>query len=84
MQILQKENVQHRTLNDSAVSIPKFKYTTNILNKNIEVDKNFAIKNFEGIILTDMWNYQHPLIHTWLLLSSVSICVLSALLFIIH
>ena len=33
-------------------------------------------------VLSEIWNKQHPLIHTWIVLSSISISFLSALFFI--
>ena len=35
------------------------------------IEKNFTVK--------EVWNKQHPIIHTWFLLSSISICCVSAL-----
>lgn len=44
------------------------------------ISNETAIK--KNFILIDMWNKQHPIIHTWFLLSSISICCMSALFFI--
>lgn len=33
--------------------------------------------------IKEIWQYQHPVMHTWFLLSSVSICFMFALLFFV-
>ncbi|MBP7212036.1 hypothetical protein KBA27_04300 [bacterium] len=38
--------------------------------KEVVAEKSLSVK--------DLWEDQHPLIHTWFLLSSVSICFISA------
>lgn len=65
-----------------AVTKPKALYASKIAAPDIEI-QNFYADNRIGVVLIDSWNKQHPLIHTWLLLSSVSICFLSALFFVI-
>lgn len=84
MQFTIDNMLKNKTLKESAMSIPNTLYTSQIPNKNIEVDNYCGGGNLNGSSLFEMWNQQHPLIHTWLILSSISICFLSALLFIIH
>lgn len=33
--------------------------------------------------LKEIWNYQHPIMHTWFVLSTVSICLMFALLYFV-
>lgn len=47
--------------------------------KKMQVNEMTAEKSFT---LRELWNEQHPLIHTWFLLSSLSICFMSAIFFI--
>lgn len=47
----------------------------------MQVNEVLTEKNFT---LRDLWKEQHPIMHTWFLLSSVSICLMSALLFIVQ
>ncbi len=46
--------------------------------------KDAMVGGCAGLSLKQLWAEQHPIMHTWFLLSSLSICFLSALLFIIH
>ncbi len=46
----------------------------------MQVNDSFAQETFN---IRKLWNEQHPIIHAWFLLSSISICFLSAILFII-
>ncbi len=32
--------------------------------------------------LKEIWEYQHPVMHTWFLLSSISLCFMFAFLFL--
>lgn len=65
-----------------AVTRPKALYASKIATADLEI-QNFYTNNKIGVVLMESWNKQHPLIHTWLLLSCVSICFLSALFFVI-
>ena len=33
--------------------------------------------------IKEIWEYQHPVMHTWFLLSSISLCVMFALLYFV-
>lgn len=66
---------------NSAMSFPTSIYATNVLGKTIEPNTGSCANTFDNSLLA-LWNNQHPLIHTWLLLSSISICFLSALFFV--
>lgn len=81
------ETASPTTLKESMVSIPKTLYTSKILGSDIELDNTYCAESsfiHPNQYLAEAWSHQHPLIHTWLFLSSISICFLSALLFIIH
>lgn len=41
----------------------------------IYIDKEFTLKA--------VWDEQHPIIHTWLVFSSLSICVLSVCFYVL-
>lgn len=81
MQLKTGKSMASNTLNDAAMSIPT-SFTSKILGKDIEIAKGNCPDSFSGSSIAEMWNQPHPLIHTWLLLSSISICFLSALFFI--
>lgn len=66
---------------NSAVSIPN-SLSAGVLRRDVEMEACCYADNFQKNVLMEIWNKQHPLIHTWLLLSSISICFLSALFFI--
>lgn len=84
MQIKPREIATPKTKNASVASAPNTLYASKILGKDIEIDNTYCAEISYAGSLSEMWNHQHPLICTWLILSSVSICFLSALLFIIH
>lgn len=81
MQFTIEEAAKSKSLRNSAVSIPNSIYTDKLLGKDLEIDLCYCGNDSENI-LAGIWNKQHPLIHTWLVLSSISICFLSALFFI--
>lgn len=70
------------TLRSSAVSVPKSLYTTKIFGKDVEIDTLYN-KGNENNPFYELWNNQHPIMHTWLVLSSISIFFLSAIFFIV-
>jgi hypothetical protein len=76
------ESVTPKTSNKAMVSAPNSLYSSKVFGKDLEIESNYVDNS--STTFAQMWNQQHPLIHTWLILSSVSICFLSALLFIIH
>lgn len=82
MRLLADEVVKTKTLGNSAVSIPKSLYAGKILGKEIEIDTCIPSADF-GSSLIESLQHQHPVINTWLLLSSISICFLSAIFFVI-
>ena len=82
MQLTIEEAAKKKLLKDAGVSVPKSLYTSKILNNEIGIETCFNKNNLKTNII-ESWNKQHPIIHTWLLLSSISICFLSALFFII-
>lgn len=81
MQFTLNNTEKPRVLRDSAMSIPNSIYIDKSLGKNLEIDSCYCGNDSENI-LAGIWNKQHPLIHMWLVLSSISICLLSALFFI--
>lgn len=83
MQLNVKETTRPKNLRDSAMSIPSSIYTTKVLGKDINITSGCCAETIQENVIAEMWGKQHPLIHTWLLLSSISICFLSALFFII-
>lgn len=72
------------TIKDISVSIPKTIYSSKLPRTDLNVSNNFSTIETETGIIQEMLTQQHPLINTWLVLSSISICFLSALLFIMH
>lgn len=84
MQLVINETKKNKTLKDITVSIPNSMYTSKIFGKDIEIDKCYSSGSFKKLFFTEMLTQQHPLISTWLVLSSVSICFLSALLFMFN
>lgn len=67
------------TLRDSVMSIP---FTSKIAETSFSSDAGYFAGNIQKNAIIAIWDKQHPLIHAWLVLSSVSICFLSALFFI--
>lgn len=80
MQFTIQESAKTRVLKNSAISIPTSIYTDKVFEKKVEMDPYY--ENGSKNVLTGLLGKQHPLIHTWLVLSCVSICFLSALFFI--
>jgi len=83
MLISSKEAVKSTSLKKLGMSIPNSLCASKIFYNDLDLE---TIRNndcFSGSVLSSIWDKQHPLIHTWLLLSSISICFLSALFFII-
>lgn len=81
MQFILEKGAKPKTLGDSAISIPNSIYTSKIFGKDLDINYCYSSNNTENI-LSKLLTKQHPLIHTWLVLSSISICFLSALFFI--
>ncbi len=84
MQIRTEEITTPKTKNASLASTPNTLYASKILSNDIEIDNTYCHDITYAGSLSEMWSQQHPLINTWLILSSVSICFLTALLFLIH
>lgn len=74
-----------RLIRDAVISVP---FTSDIKNTcakaalNAELDLKPCYPDSNTFM--QIWNEQHPIIHTWLLLSSVSICFLFAVFFVIQ
>ena len=83
MQLTIDEKLKNKCINNTAVAIPTSLYTSKIIGKDKEFESKIYSNSLSSNAIMDIWNKQHPLIHTWLLLSSISICFLSALLFIV-
>lgn len=64
------------------VSVPNALHANKVFASKLEV-KSEKVSSKPINSLAILWNNQHPLIHTWLLLSSVSICFLFAVFFVI-
>lgn len=79
---LEKMTTSTQAKTPKEISVPKSFYAGKILDKEIELNQAYY-NNDIGTILMDSVQKQHPLINTWLVLSSISICFLSALFFII-
>lgn len=77
------ENKVANNLRNAAMSIPK-SICVQEITQNLESDISFCKDqfNFTKSSFKELLNTPHPLIHTWLLLSTISICFLSALFFI--
>lgn len=84
MQTIKREVSVSKTLKESATSIPGSIYASKIFGKDIKLENNCCAQNLFDATFSTIWGKQQPLIHAWLVLSCVSICFLSALLFIIR
>ena len=82
MQFVKEEAVKSRSLRDVAVSIPNSIYFSKVSLNDIEMDNYCCAGGIGQNALFEIWNKQHPLIHTWLILSSISICFLFAFFFV--
>lgn len=79
--ITEKEATKSGSIRNYAVSIPNSIYASKVLGNDIEIDNYTCVGSLSQNTLLEIWNKQHPLIHTWLILTSISICFLSALFF---
>ena len=77
------EIITPKTFNNAMATTPNSLYTSKIFGKDLEIENNYTT-DASSATFSEMLSQQHPLINTWLVLSSISICFLSALLFIIH
>lgn len=82
MQFKIEEVINTEVTKKSSVSVPNSLQANKIFVKDIEVDRVYYSGDSNSFV--EVWQQQHPLIHTWLVLSPISICFLFALLFIIH
>lgn len=73
------EKTKTMSLRESAMSIP---FTSKIAGSGISTDAGYVSGSIQKNAIMAIWGKQHPLIHAWFVLSSVSICFLSALFFI--
>lgn len=69
--------------NSSVISVPSLSDIKNTYVKALNSELDLASCPFNANPIHNILNEQHPIINTWLLLSSISICFLSAILFII-
>lgn len=81
MQFTMEESAKPKVLRDSAMSIPKSIYANKIASSELEIEPCYC-SDGAGNVLLNIWGKQHPLIHTWLVISSVSICFLFVLFFV--
>lgn len=81
MQFIGEKAVIQQNRKKTLVSIPDSLCDNKVFCKEAEVE--FCGYSDENA-LAELWNNQHPLIHTWLILTSVSIFLLSAFLFVIQ
>ena len=82
MLLTTSETNKKKTLKDAAMSIPSSINASKVFVKDFESDK--CLCSSQGVVLSEMFTQQHPLIGAWLVISSISICFLSALLFIFN
>lgn len=82
MQLTIADAAKNKLLKDAGMSIPDSISAKHIFGKEYEHEA-IALQGTMDNVLVELWHKQHPLMHTWLLLSSVSICFLSAIFFII-
>lgn len=83
MEFILEEEIKSSQNLKSSISTPNSMYTSSIFRKELEIEPTMLPDSISSSAIFKMWNKQHPLIHTWLLLSSVSIFFLSALFFIV-
>lgn len=81
MQFTIDNAIKANIIKKSVVSIPS-SLSASVLNRDIELEACCCTSDLQRNAIMEIWDKQHPLIHTWLLLSSISICLLSALFFI--
>lgn len=84
MQFTVEKTAKTKTLKDSMMSVPNSTYTSKIFGTENEIDKCYLTNASQETTFAEMWFQQHPIINTWLVLSSISICFLSALLFMFN
>lgn len=82
MQSVINQATKPRSLRESMMTVPKAIYGTKVLNTDLETDSGYR-SDFSADSLSNMLSKQHPLIFTWLILSCISICFLSAWLFVL-
>ncbi len=65
------------------------KYDNNVRNIfDIRFNRIYWRRNMQTIenaatTIKEIWDYQHPVMHTWFVLSSLSLCVMFALLYFV-
>ena len=82
MLITKKEAVKPASLKKLGMTVPNSLCASKIFSNDNDIETITTIDCFNGSAILNILDKQHPLIHTWLLLSSISICFLSALFFI--
>lgn len=81
MSYILEEAVNQRSPRSCMISIPN-SVKAKAISRDLDLEPCYCADVFQKGLFKDIWSKQHPLIHTWLLLSSISICFLSALFFI--
>lgn len=84
MQTTSNKIATPKTSTNAMVTNPTTIYASKILGTDLNIDHGYLFESSFKNTLSEMWSQQHPLIHTWLVLSSISICFLTAFLFIVH
>lgn len=82
MLITTREAAKSTNLKKLGMTIPNSLCASKIFTNDIDIESVHNIDGYSASVISNIWDKQHPLIHTWLLLSSISICFLSALFFI--
>lgn len=81
MKLSTKDSIAEAVKNPN-VSLPNSLYATKVFEKISEPDSSYYLDG-SGNALIKLLQNQHPLINTWMLLSSFSICLLFAVFFVI-
>lgn len=77
-----EQAAKNKILKDAGINATSPIYSSKVTNNDTFTDTCYIASDFRFDIF-EYWNKQHPVIHSWLLLSSVSICFLSAIFFMI-
>ena len=75
----QKNTIESKQYGSSGISVPKSIYATTKIGNQFDADTMTYPEhlNYSGNVLLDVINKQHPIMHTWLLFSTLLICCLS-------
>jgi hypothetical protein len=81
MQNLKEEKVKCGSIKKSAMTVTDSICISRNPAKDIDMDI-YCTNSINQNTIVEIWTKQHPLINTWMILSSASICILFALFFI--